>query len=315
MGSITNRVTTMFDVLASLDKNSDEYNELMRRIICGQALQQEEIDKIKGIQAKQMPKHWYDYKVNKILEDDKKEVRKQKEFNLKLVVNKKPYFFIYNYKNIQSKYNVFMKNVENNCIIRFGLSLNELKNKENKNDEEIKFLKSVKYRSPVFDNPSAMNKLCWYIEDVFKDVRLRVNKDEKDFDKNIYMTNSKKYENKKEDIKKLFKEYKNLQKQYMIEKGKIVNKEEKKNKREEFINNFKQKAIDIYSNSEDLCNAIVYTLYDTKANRQFVWDICGEQMIINLLNNNSNKYRYPVRCKNGDIEWNGLKFKMEECEC
>ena len=66
VGSITNRVTTMFDVLASLKKDSEEYNELMRRIICGQALQQEEIDKIKGIQAKPMPKEWYDYKVNKI---------------------------------------------------------------------------------------------------------------------------------------------------------------------------------------------------------------------------------------------------------
>lgn len=305
----------MFDVLSSLDKNSDEYSELMRRIICGQALQQEEIDKIKGIQAKQMPKHWYDYKVNKISDKDNEEIKKQKEFNLKLVVNKKPYFFIYNYKNIQSKYNVFMKNVENNCIIRFGLSLNELKNKENKNDEKIKFLKSVKYRSPVFDNPSAMNKICWYIEDVFKDVKLRVNKDEKDFDKNIYMTNSKKYESKKEDIIRLFKEYKKSQKLYMVEKGSLVSVEEKKNKREEFVNNFKQKAIDIYSNNEDLCNAIVSTLYDTKANRQFVWDICGEQMIINLLNNNDNKYVYPIKCESGDIEWNGLRFRMEEFQC
>lgn len=305
----------MFDVLASLEKDSDEYKELSRRIICGQALQQEEIDKIKGIQAKQMPKAWYDYKINKILEEDSEEVREQKEFDLKLVVNKKPYFFIYNYKNIQSKYNIFMKNVENNCIIRFGLSLNELKNKLNKTEEEINFLKSVKYRSPVFENPSAMNKICWYIEDVFKDIKLKINKDEKGFNKSIYMTSSKKYESKKEDIKELFKEYKCIQSQYMIEKGKSADKEEKKNKREEFVNNFKQKTIDIYSNSEDLCNAIVYTLYDTKSNRQFVWDICGEQMIINLLNNNDNKYRYPIKCKYGDIEWQGLRFKMEECKC
>ena len=91
VGSITNRVTTMFDVLASLKKDSEEYNELMRRIICGQALQQEEIDKIKGIQAKPMPKEWYDYKVNKITEEDSLEEIKIKERNLKLMVNKKPY--------------------------------------------------------------------------------------------------------------------------------------------------------------------------------------------------------------------------------
>ena len=101
----------------------------------------------------------------------------------------------------------------------------------------------------------------------------------------------------------------------MVEQGKLVDKDEKKIKREEFVDNFKRKAIDIYSNSEDLCNAIVSTLYDTKSNRQFVWDMCGEQMITNLLNNNDRKYKYPVRCKDGDIKWNGLRFKMEECEC
>ena len=160
-----------------------------------------------------------------------------------------------------------------------------------------------------------MNKICWYIEDVFEDIKLRTNKDEKGFDKKIYMTNSKKYESKREDIKKIFKEYKDTQLQYMIEKGKSADKEDKKNKREEFVNNFRIKAIDIYSNSDDLCNAMVYTLYDIKANRQFVWDMCGEQMITNLLNNNYKKYRYPVKCKYGDIEWHGLRFKMEECEC
>ena len=43
----------------------------MDRIIQGQAYQQEMIDKIKGIEAKTMPKEWYDYRVNKI--DDNKE--------------------------------------------------------------------------------------------------------------------------------------------------------------------------------------------------------------------------------------------------
>ena len=66
IGTITNRVTAMYDVLASLEKDSEEYNILMDRIICGQAYQQEEIDKIKGIQAKTMPKEWYNYKYNKL---------------------------------------------------------------------------------------------------------------------------------------------------------------------------------------------------------------------------------------------------------
>ena len=64
IGTYTNRITTMFDVLATLEKGSPEYNELMGRIIQGQAYQQEVIDKIKGIEAKAMPREWYDYKAN-----------------------------------------------------------------------------------------------------------------------------------------------------------------------------------------------------------------------------------------------------------
>ena len=41
--------------------------------------------------------------------------------------------------------------------------------------------------------------------------------------------------------------------------------------------------------------------------------MCGEQMIINLLNKNDNKYTYPVKCNDGDIEWDGIRFTMEEC--
>ena len=48
IGTYTNRITAMFDVLASLKKGSVEYNELMDRIIQGQAYQQEMIDKIKA---------------------------------------------------------------------------------------------------------------------------------------------------------------------------------------------------------------------------------------------------------------------------
>ena len=92
-----------------------------------------------------------------------------------------------------------------------------------------------------------------------------------------------------------------------------ITKEEKKLNREIFIEGFRQKANEIYSNSEDLCNCLVDILYDSKANRQFVWDMCGEQMIRNLLNKNDNKYTYPVKCNDGDIEWDGIRFTMEEC--
>lgn len=312
VGTITNRVTTMYDVLASLNKDSKEYKELMRRIMCGQALQQEEIDKIKGIQAKSMPKEWYDYKVNKIKDDDSLSIRELKEINLKLIVNKKPYFFIYNYDNLHLKYTKFMKSVKNNVLIRFGKTLDELYSDKNKTEDELSFLQSIKYKSPVFTNPSAMNRICWKIENEFKDVKLKINKDGDNFKYSLYKTD-KRYSNSVYlEIEKLFKEYKSSQKQYFQTKRNRMKSEDKSEQRKIFINNFRNKASELSPNGEDLCNMIIDLVYKTKNNRQFAWDICGEQIIENLLNKNNGKYTIPIQDDNGDIEWNGMNFRMEE---
>lgn len=315
VGSITNKVTTMYDVLASLEKGSNEYNELMRRIMCGQALQQEEIDKIKGIQAKPMPKEWYDYKINKIKDDDTEKIKQIKEMNLKLMVNKKPYFFVYNYDGLHLKYTKFMKKVQNNCLIRFGKTLEELQVCEDKSDEEQQFLKSIKYKSPVFTNPSAMNRICWKIEDEFKDVKLKCNKDDTDFDKNLYKTDKRYSKSMYDKIVKLLKEYKTKQRDYFQINKNVLKSEEKTEKRKIFINNFKEKAEKICSNSEDLCNIVIDLTYNSKINRQFAWDVCNEQIINNLLIKNDNKYTIPIRDNDGDIEWDGLNFRMEETGC
>lgn len=311
IGAITNRVTAMFDVLASLKKGSKEYLELMDRIICGQAYQQESIDKIKGIEAKQMPKEWYDYKVNKILEDDDMKTKAYKNNNIKLMVNKKPYFFIHNYKQLMSKYRKFIKDTDNNCIIRYGCDIDELNSKDNKEESEIKFLKGIQYKSPVFKNNCVMNRICWKIEEEFKDVKLKI-KENKNFDISLYKSSKKYKKDTYREVGLLFKEYKKQQKQYSQTIGIKASKEEKLLNRNTFVNNFKTQAEIICSNSEELCNIVIDMIYKSNNNRQFAWDICGETIINNLLNKNNRTYIYPVKDKDGDIEWQGHKFKMKE---
>ena len=328
IGTITNRVTAMYDVLASLEKDSEEYNILMDRIICGQAYQQEEIDKIKGIQAKTMPKEWYNYKYNKLDIDketgeilDNEEVVCEKERNIKLMVNKKPYFFIYNYDNLKSKYNLFLKEIENNSLIRFGKTFEELKN-NCETEEEKQFIKSSKYKSPVFSNPCTMNRICWKIEDEFKDIKFKVKTDDKDFDYNIYKSKKRYNKDIYKEIELLYKKY-NRDKREMIKNAKtnMDNNYESKdnydmsNSKTTLLNNFKIEASKICSNSEELCNIVIDLCYKTKNNRQFAWDISGEQIIINLLNKNDKKFKYPVQDENGNIEWNGKRFKIIEMEC
>lgn len=332
IGSITNRVTAMYDVLAGLEKDSEEYNTLMDRIICGQAYQQEEIDKIKGIQAKVMPKEWYNYKYNKINTDengeiiDSKEVVAEKEKNIKIMVNKKPYFFIYNYDNLRAKYNTFVKEVENNCLIKFGKTLKELK--ENAETlEEKQFLLSILYKSPVFNNPCTMNKICWKIEEEFKDVKLKVKQDDKNFNYQVYKTNRKYKKDTYEKINKIYKDYNKSKREGVINvnntmTGGLEGKDNMNiaNSKQVFIEYFRTQASEICPNEEELTNIVIDLCYKNKNNRQFAWDLCGEQIIKNLLKNNNNTYTYPIKDNQGEIEWNGEKYsltklKMEEEQC
>lgn len=311
IGTITNRVTAMFDVLASLPKNSEEYKELSDRIICGQAYQQESIDRIKGIEAKKMPKEWYDYKVNKIKLDDTEECIASKNKNIKLMVNKKPYFFIYNYEHLMNKYRKFIKDITNNCIIRFGYTFDELIQKDNKTQEEETFINSVKYKNPVFKNNSIMNRICWRIENEYKDIKLKV-KDNKNFDYSMYKSDVVYNKTTYGEVELLFKEYKRQQKQYSQTAHGKHKDEDKTDKRKIFIENFKTEALKICPNEKELCNIVIDMVYKSNVNKQFVWDVCGEQIIKNLLNKNNNKYKYPAICKDGDICWQGKRFSMNE---
>lgn len=336
IGTITNRVTAMFDVLAKYEIGSEEYNELMYRIMCGQAYQQEAIDKVKGIEAKKMPKEWFNYSTNKIKADDDIEIVKEKMKNIDLMANKKPYFFIYNYEHLMSKYNNFMKNINSNSMIRFGLSYDELKSEgleklkiddlemelENTEDveerknikriiEKIKFLNSASNHSPIFYTPSTMNRIAWYIENEFKDVKLKVSKSD-GFDINILKTKKKYSVSLEKKLKDLYKEYKKHQRQYMETDGKTDKQCDRVKCREMFLEKFKREALELCPNLEELCNVLIDCFYNTNEKKQFVWDIAGEQIIENLLNKNDRKYCFPVKDDNGDIDWKGYKFKMRE---
>ncbi|WP_195618942.1 hypothetical protein [Clostridium paraputrificum] len=307
IGTITNRVTAMFDVLAGLEKDSIEYNELFNRIIQGQAYQQESIDRIKGIIAKSMPKEWYDYKSLKIKEDDSYEIKRKKEENIKIMVNKKPYFFIYNYEHLLTQYKTFVRDTDNNCIIRYGLTVNELKEKEYKTEDEEKFLRGLKYKSPVFDNPCIMNKICHRLEDEFKNVKLKIKEDT--FDKELLKT-SKKYDKLTyAKVEEIYKDYKTKLRQFGQSSH---NNKGDREQRLTFIMELKERAFMVCNDEELLCNILVDICYKTKNNRALVWQLCGEQIIKNLLQKHNNTYRYPIPDKNGTIEYNGQLFEVKE---
>ena len=291
VGSITNRCTAMFDVLAKFEKGTSEYEEMMYRITSMQGYQQECIDSCKGIIPKKMPKSWYDAKG---LEGR----------DLELVSNKKPYFFIYNYRHIKSKYLNYVKNCDDSCKIKFGIGIKELLKKENPTEEESVYIDWYYRKCPITDNDSIMNRICHRLEDKFEDLSYHV-KNGEDFDKSILMTKKSIKRSLVKDVLAVYEEYK--AEIYNNMKNKVSSEEYSQ---EMLIRKYEEKIFNICNNVEDLANILISELYDTANNKQFIWAIVGDYLVEKLLKDNNYEIQYPVEDKNGSIEWNGTKYSI-----
>lgn len=313
VGVVTNRATAMYDILAGLEKGSLEYKEVQKRILISQNYQQNAIDSIKGISFKKTPKHWYDYKTNRInidmetgeiLDDDK--TVEEKRFNLKIMANKKPYFFIYNYPALMSEYNSLMAENDTLSRVNFRKPFEDLLISEDKSEEEMKFAEHSNRLSPIFNNPCTMNIICHKIENLFKDVKSKIG-DSSKFDYNIYKSNKRYKKDLLESVSKIIKEYKselkNVRKR--VSSDNLNTEQVKQSLRQQVLQNLSIAC----PNEETLTNIILDITYGKNVNKEMAWSLVGDGIIKNLLNKNNNIIKHIKLDDDGDIEWNGYKFK------
>ena len=62
----------------------------------------------------------------------------------------------------------------------------------------------------------------------------------------------------------------------------------------------------------ELCDIIIDLTYDKEKSKQFAWDMCGEQIVANVLRNTGGKIHWPRATPKGDIAFDGKPFKLEE---
>lgn len=327
IGTTTNYITTMIQLLAKFKKNSKEYNELKYRITCGQQYQQNAIDKTKGILCKSMPKKWYDYhtckisyedkenkKTNEIIPKDNEDTILLKTYLQSILADKKPYFMCYIYPQQMKLYNEYMKNSNMKCFKLFRLTIHQLLKKENQTYEEKAFVEKFHKKMPVGMANSLMNKIAWKIEKEFDHIKQENNKElvfdytilksDYDYDKTTY-----------NNIKSVYKDYiKELQDFNISNKTDRKSKDECMMKRLQFKENFKKKAIEKCTNEKELANILVDMCYGESLNKQFAWDICGNIFVDNLLENNNNIVQYVSQDDNGDIEYGYEYFSLIEEE-
>ena len=262
-----------------------------------------------------MPIEWYQRKPNVITEEDDEATQKRKRFNQCLLVDKKPYFFAYVYPTMGKEYRQYLSTANRKALFQFGISLETLLHKEKTGElteEEAQFLHYFHLQQPLSLNPCVMNQICWKIEQAF-DGWLPQQAKEVPFDHTV-LKSDKAYSNT------TYRKVKELYELYikMVERAKTSHKTFKKQSNEQhqlemmkIRVNFKNEALKLCSNEEELCNMMLDFCYGNRKSKRFVWDTFGEQIIENLKSKHD-AFSFPVQSPDGDFWFKGLRFKMVE---
>jgi hypothetical protein len=310
IGSITNRITAITSLMANYEPGSIEYETLRYRTQCGQALQQSEIDKAKGILPNPMPKSWYIFSENIIKNGDSDEIIAQKTLNQVLCAEKKPYFFGYNYTTLKQEYDAFVRDTDEHIQSITGKSIRDLlKNDGKLPANEQKILEFYKKRLPLDVSPSTMNRICWAIEDEFDGVNLFENVN---FDYTIYKSNVEYSQEDYELIKLKCDAYK--QKKREINKKKFIEHDNEYESAADQImklnTELEESCYSICPNSQVLCEILLDICYRDGIDVSIVWILCGDE-IVNKLATKSGEYIYPEQDENGEFCYGGVKFTMK----
>lgn len=309
IGTVTNRVTTMIERQSNPDLSKEEYDELSDRIMCGQLYQQNTIDRAKGIIAKPMPETWYNRRSNIIKDDDDEETIKQKQFNMGIVADRKPYFMIYVYPHLKKEYDTYYKNADFKFNALFGIHLDDLVNVEAISEEEQTFIDYYNAFMPVGVNPCVVNRISWIFESVFNGYLKEINSTSS-FDYNILKSNTEYSQRNYSDIKKAYKEY--LAKVEDFRKRQSSERiDDPQTERRRLVDSFKKECELICTNEDELCNIVLDICYKTENSKQFAWDICGSTFIKNLLKRNGYKLYYPELDDSWDFKYMGFGFAMK----
>ena len=267
----------------------------------------------KGIEYRPVPKEWYDWKVNKILPEDDEETIKTKEFNQRILANKKPYFMIYNYDKLKRDYNQYARPNEVVCNVKFNMDLDELRDKKDKTQKEQEGYNIFALQCPVNVSPSVINKIAWHIEKHFAQKDLfRIEEFDISKFKDPNIEYSQRMYNK---VAELREEYKNaLQTTIRSDRRKYVDQETQAIINKILLDNFKEQTIETCGDIDVATNVLVDVCYSDNKSKDLLWELCSEQLIRNLIKNGYDIIRFPIQDKDGDIEFKGIKFKMEEVD-
>lgn len=264
-----------------------------------------------------MPSYWYSARDNIIENDDLEEEKAKKEFNSRIVASNKPYFMIYVYPHLKRKYNNYVKNSLQSAVRRFRQykikNVSDLYKFKLTNQDIADFLKYYEGKMPVGSNQCVVNKVCWFAEKAFKDVKEKRVKS-KDFDYSILKSGVQYSKNDFKQIEKIYKDYVMRVDSFLRSTEiKRMDKETIWFERQRFVEVFKADCQMVCPNEDELCDIVLDLCYRSERTKQFAWDVCGNIITRNLLSKSGNVIRYPKRVEtDGEFVYCGEQFIMRE---
>lgn len=328
IGGITNLASNLYALKELFDKNSKEYAEIEKRIRMLRFYQGTAIDHAKGCVYNPPNKNWshrqkYILITDNMTEEQKQEAQKQNEkikFENSICCDKKTYFFGYVYPQKMRELKHYKKNQRELCYRVFGCKLKDLKQKQNKTEEEKKFLRNYYKYMPLFNSDCTMNNLAKYIEDF----EFNKDKSEKYFDYSCMMSD-KDREFKPSTCKKIkqilstFKtNYAVLTKSYCYDKTyNFFSEAAKENSNSYFdglFNAYKEELEILLSNENELVDYLIYVYYNQcqSMDRVLLWQLYPD-IILRNIKKNSNCH-YEIKESEDGQEFFGKKFVLKEVQ-
>jgi hypothetical protein len=161
---------------------------------------------------------------------------------------------------------------------------------------------------PVGTGNCVVNIICKKFEDEFDGYVSRHCTDAA-FDYSILKSGAEYSVSQFKAVTRLFDDYSRRLKDYMVFVARErIDSDEAISRMIIMRHEFRNACDAICSNAESLCDMLLDVCYRKSCTKQFVWSICGEEIVANLLKKNGNMINFPVLDDEGDIEYGGNMF-------
>ena len=315
---ITNVASSIIGKQANFEKDTPEWKELEKRVRLMRKIQGAEIDAAKGLDKIPMPKHWT-HKQKIDYENDTEEEIQKKEFENRIVVDRKPYFMSYIYPQLQEDYKKYVKKHNAKCQRYVRKNINQIFEEESRTDEEKKLIYQYNRYMPVMKNNCVMNELCSLVEEA--DFNLKYFKKKEDFDWTILL--NKGYEVKRRSalyarITDILQRYKDTQDNLAYSVNALMDISTSSKELDEYIKEMKninqmfflEKEVEhIGLPREEIYNYFVDLIYTKfKKGYHILWNIFPDQIFKAI---SLGKMVYPIRDEDGDYVYFGERYSFK----